>query len=101
MTGTRHHILPRFLLSGFASRTTCDGKIFTWVYSKKHPSRENSTKDVSVKEHFYGRDGEVNIDPEITKLEVGFVSLVKDLRGKSEEEVIDPKDSKIHYSPLH
>lgn len=94
MTGKRHHILPRFLLSGFASKTTGDGKIFTWVYSKNHDPREISTKDVSVEKHFYGRDGEVNVDPEITELEKEFASLVRDLREKSGE-VIDPRIAKF------
>jgi Protein of unknown function (DUF4238) len=83
MAGIRHHILPRFLLRGFESKTT-DGKVFAWVYSKKHSHREMSTKDISVEKYFYGRDGEANIDPEITKIEPEFADLLNDLRKKSE-----------------
>jgi hypothetical protein len=83
MAGIRHHILPRFLLRGFESKTI-DGKVFAWVYSKKHSHMEMSTKDISVEKYFYGRDGEVNIDPEITKIEPEFADLLNDLRKKSE-----------------
>jgi Protein of unknown function (DUF4238) len=92
MAGIRHHILPRFLLRGFESKTI-DGKVFAWVYSKKHSHREMSTKDISVEKYFYGREGELSIDPEITEIEPEFADLLNDLREKLEEveEVSDPR----------
>jgi hypothetical protein len=89
MAGIRHHILPRFLLRGFDSKTI-DGKVFAWVYNKEHNHREISTKDISVKKHFYGRDGEVNVDPEITEIEPRFAGMLNELKEKSGE-VSDPR----------
>jgi hypothetical protein len=51
MAGIRHHILPRFLLRGFKSKTIY-GKVFAWVYSKKHSHREMSTKDITLSEEY-------------------------------------------------
>lgn len=93
MTGIRHHILPKFLLRGFESKTI-DRTVFAWVYSKKHSHREMSTKDISVEKYFYGRGEEVNIDPEITEIEPEFADLLNYLREKSEE-VSDPRIAKF------
>ncbi len=94
MAGTRHHLLPRFLLKGFASRTQ-EKKVFTWVYRKGVEPRELSTKDVGVEQHFYGRDGEPNADEEITLLENShYAPLLERLRTKSNQagvvEVYEP-----------
>ena len=84
MAGIRHHILPRFLLKGFASRI--DGqKVFTWVYRRQGNPFEASTKDISVEKHFYGKDGELNVDPEITDLEKRYASLIDELRTRDDQ----------------
>jgi len=91
MAGIRHHILPRFLLRGFASQIN-GTKVFTWVYRKNSRAFEASTKDVSVEKYFYGKDGEANADPEITELEIEFSALLSELREySSKEEVTDPR----------
>lgn len=80
MAGKRHHIIPRFLQKGFASRI--DGEaIFTWLYRKgKVGPKEVSTKDTIVSEHFYGK-GELSADDVITELERTSLSpLVDSLR---------------------
>ncbi len=83
MAGTRHHILPKFLLKGFASRTQ-EKKVFTWMYRKGAKPCELSTRDVGVEQHFYGRDGEPNADDEITLLENSkYGPLLERLRTKS------------------
>ena len=84
MAGIRHHILPRFLLKGFASRLDGD-KVFTWVYRKQDKPFEASTKDISVAKHFYGKDGDINVDSEITDMEGGYSSLVDELRNVNEQ----------------
>lgn len=64
MAGIRHHILPKFLLKGFASKV--DGQeVFTWVYRKEGKVFEANTLNVSVEKHFYGKTGELNVDDEI------------------------------------
>lgn len=91
MAGIRHHILPRFLLKGFASQIN-GAKVFTWVYRKNSRAFEASTKDVSVEKYFYGKDGEANVDPEITELEIEFADLLSELREcSSKEEITDPR----------
>jgi hypothetical protein len=81
MAGKRHHILPRFLLRGFASRV--DGeKVFTWVYRKGGERFETTVENVGVEKHFYGKQTEISADDVITNLEGGYATLVKDLRDQ-------------------
>jgi len=83
MAGDRHHILPRFLLKGFASRIS--GKeVFTWAYRKDGTIFEPNTTKISVEKHFYGKEGEVSVDAEITDLEDEFANLLDELRAREE-----------------
>ncbi len=82
MAGIRHHILPKFLLKGFASRT--EGKaVFTWVHRKGGKVFEASVVDVAVERHFYGKDEEFNLDESITEIESGFGALLDQLRREA------------------
>lgn len=89
MAGIRHHILPRFLLKGFASKTIPRGakqdEVFTWVYRKgaATPFEANITK-VGVEKHFYGKDGELNVDDEITGIEGEFAAAIDALRKQDD-----------------
>jgi hypothetical protein len=90
MAGVRQHILPRFLLKGFASRVQGE-KVSTWVFRKGENPFETKTENVSVEKHFYGKEGEINADDKITNLEGGFAWLIDELRGKSHGSVVfDP-----------
>ena len=80
MAGVRHHILPRFLLKGFASKQDKDS-VFVWVHRKNAPPFEANTINISVEKHFYGREGEINADDEITRIEGGYSDLINELRG--------------------
>jgi len=68
MAGKRHHILPRFLLKGFASRVQGEG-VFSVVYRKDGKPFETNIEKISVEKHFYGKEGEISADEEITDLE--------------------------------
>jgi len=82
MSGKRHHILPRFLLKGFANQQK--GKeIYTWVYPKGKKPYTNNISKVSIDKHFYGKDGEINADIEITNLEFKYALLIDELRNKT------------------
>lgn len=82
MAGVRQHILPRFLLKGFASKM--DGKeVFTWVCRKGGNVFEANIKNVAVEKHFYTGPGEINVDDEITEIERGFALLLDELRQKN------------------
>ena len=90
MAGVRHHILPRFLLKGFASRVVGQ-EVFTWVYRKGGNVFETNTVNVSVEKHFYGREGGLNVDDEITDIEKGFATLLNELRLKDNAyEIVNP-----------
>jgi hypothetical protein len=79
MAGKRQHILPRFLLKGFASRVEGE-KVFAWVHRKSKPAFETTIENVSVEKHFYGKEGELSADNEITDLESGYAYLIDSLR---------------------
>lgn len=83
MAGTRHHIIPKFLQRGFASRTQ-EKKVWTWMYQKGVEPKEIITTNVGVEQHFYGRDGEPNADDEITLLENSqYAPILEKLRTKN------------------
>lgn len=91
MAGIRHHILPRFLLKGFASRVAGQ-EVFTWVYRRDGRVFETNIVNVGVEKYFYGKDGELNVDDEITDIERGFAILLDQLRRKeSGQEISDHK----------
>ncbi len=88
MAGSRHHILPRFLLKGFAGRTRPrSGRqdvAFVWVYRKEGTVFESSTSNVGLETHFYGKEGGLNVDDEITAIEHDFAISVDDLRARDD-----------------
>jgi hypothetical protein len=68
MAGNRQHIFPRFLLKGFASRVA-GREVFAWVYRKEAKVFETNIINIGVEKNFYGREGDVSADAEITNLE--------------------------------
>lgn len=92
MAGKRHHILPRFLLKGFASNIVRD-TVLTWVYRREGKVFEASTADVAVEKDFYGKEGGPSVDDEITEIEPDFASLLDELRRTSNGYEI--RDSRI------
>src|SRR6185437_10758123 len=83
MAGSRHHEVPRFLMRGFASRivakTRKDDAVFVWFYRKDAQPLECNTLNVGVERAFY-REGEFNVDDEITDLEEKFAPVVNRVR---------------------
>lgn len=79
MAGKRQHILPKFLLKGFASRIEGD-KIFTWIYPRHQMPSEVNIKKVSVEKYFYGKKEEISVDDEITEFENKYAPLLEELR---------------------
>jgi hypothetical protein len=79
MTGKRQHILPRFLLKGFASRV--EGREFyTWVYRIPGKIFETNIINVGLEKYFYGREGEISVDANITDVEGEYANLLDELR---------------------
>lgn len=98
MAGIRHHILPRFLLKGFSSRVQGE-EAFTWVYHKGKNPYETNTKNVSVEKFFYGKEGELCADDEITKLEGEYSVLIEELRNKDDR--VEVSDIRIGEFIVH
>ena len=91
MAGDRQHILPRFLLKGFASREKRK-RLYTWVYSKEREPFETNIINVGVEKFFYGGDGQLNVDDGITDFEAEYAPLLDELREhKGQVEISDPK----------
>jgi|SRR5829696_1855305 len=91
MAGKRQHILPRFLLKGFFSRVQAES-VFAWAYRKGGKPFETNIEKISVEKHFYGKEGELSADNEITNLESGYADLIDTLRGENDgTHVSDPK----------
>lgn len=95
MAGKRQHILPRFLLKGFASRV--QGKeIYTRVYRKGGASFEANTDNAGVERYFYGKEGEVSVDEEITNIEGKYAVLIEKLRHQDNQtEVIEVHELEV------
>lgn len=88
MAGSRHHILPRFLLKGFASKTKPKGgkqnTVFVWVCRKGQNAFECSTSNIGLETHFYGKAGELSADDAITAIEPEFARSIDDLRHRDD-----------------
>ena len=73
MAGTRHHIVPRFLLRGFASHKVGD-ETYAWVYrAGREPFNTNIT-NIAVEGHFYTHKNRSNVDDSITDAEGPFAN---------------------------
>src|SRR5688572_5806588 len=80
MAGSRQHTLPRFLLKGFASRST--GKeVYAYYFRSKLDPIEANIKNIGVERNFYGSQDEPEVDDAITALESDFATLLENLRG--------------------
>jgi hypothetical protein len=98
MAGDRQHILPRFLLKGFASRNE-KGKIFTWVYPRNQTPIEANIRKVGVEKHFYGKQGEMSVDDDITEFEGKYAPLLDELRANEIKSEIS--DQRIPHLITH
>lgn len=76
----RQHILPRFLLKGFASRTS-KNEVYTWVYKKEGQCYETNIINVAVQKYFYGEEGDGTVDEKITDFESEVAPLLDELRS--------------------
>lgn len=66
------------------SRGSKRDAVFVWVYRNGQPAFECSTSNVAVETHFYGKEGDLNVDDEITTLEGDFASSLKALRTQGD-----------------
>lgn len=90
MAGVRQHTLPKFLLKGFASKTSGQ-EVFTWLYRKGTKIFETNIVNVAVEKHFYGKEDDLNVDDEITDLEGDFAIILNELRTKDVDvAIVDP-----------
>jgi hypothetical protein len=101
MSGSRHHVIPRFLLKGFATEKKSgqgfsqssnkkkkkNQQFYTVVYEKQkaHPYSSN-INNVFVEKLFYGEQGEVNCDNKITEQEKTYSRAIDQLRNESHKD---------------
>lgn len=90
MSGKRHHFVPRFLQSGFASHTN-GNEVFTWVYRKGAKGFNTNIVNVGVEGQFYSQDGDNQVDDSITTAEGRYSALVEALRSGREDAVADSR----------
>jgi hypothetical protein len=79
MAGTRHHIIPQFLLRGFASHTIGDA-IYSWVYRRTGKPFNANVINIAVEGHFYTLDGNPEVDDQITQAEGPLGHVVDHIR---------------------
>jgi hypothetical protein len=87
MSGKRQHILPRFLIKGFASKSEKLNH-FVWVYRKGQAPFESNIINVGVEKDFYSED-DSTIDEKITDVERGYADLITELRRIKKSELIN------------
>lgn len=79
MAGTRHHVIPRFLLRGFASHISGD-EAYAWVFRARGQPFNTNIKNIAVEGHFYTHDNRPDIDDSITSAEGSMAETVGKLR---------------------
>jgi hypothetical protein len=95
VSGRRHHLLPKFLLRGFLSKTK---KERSFVYSKKAGVYEASLDRVSVERDFYGSLDSTATDDTITAAESAYAKLIQHLRETGD---VEDKQSEIRELIVH
>lgn len=92
MSGKRQHIIPRFLLRGFAAsdRNKKKDKSKLWVYDRRKDLPYHSTEEnVAVENKFYVHDN-MEADTAITTHEGKWAKLVNDLRNENVSALTSP-----------
>jgi hypothetical protein len=103
MAGKRHHIIPRSLQKGFASRVerkkNKNAKVFVVQYLKgKNAGREESTRNTMASENYYGK-GEASADLGMTDFENEFLApCVQSLRDGAEISGREIAELLAHFS---
>jgi hypothetical protein len=77
----RQHIVPRFLLRGFASKPG-NRDPFTWMHTPEW-AKEINIANVAVGRHFYGDPGDDSLERTIQGEEDGLADFVAHLRDSS------------------
>ena len=84
MSGKRHHVIPQFLLEGFASHWSGDAA-YTWMYRRGGSLTNPNVANVAVEGRFYEEDQDRSVDDLITIAEGRLSTLVRELRMRRGE----------------
>lgn len=79
MAGSRHHVIPQFMLRGFASHAKGEA-VYTWVHRKGSTPFNPNVLNVAVESEFYTNDGSSEVDDLVTAGEGDFGLTVHRLR---------------------
>lgn len=88
MAGKRHHFIPRFLQSGFASHVVGDS-VFAWVFRAQKKPFNTNIINIGVEGQFYSNGDDNEVDDLITEAEAGFSRLVTSLRTNREAAIFN------------
>ena len=95
MSGHRHHVIPKFLLKGFTSRTKSN-QLYTIVYLK-NKTYESNIINVGVDKDFYVKKNKLDIntsiisaDDSITGFENKYARIISIARTLRDDEKIEP-----------
>jgi hypothetical protein len=91
MSGKKQHILPKFLLKGFANRIEGDS-FYILVHRKDGKVFESNINNICAERYFYGKGSDLNADTDITEREGEYASLLNYLISiESETELHDSR----------
>ena len=100
MSGRRHHILPRFLMKGFATHKKKNFYSYVTEKNKKEPCHRN-INNINVEKDFYRIKGSNVPDDLVTDLENSLLSnFAEKLRRLNKTQAIDPKKSAVFFSHM-
>ncbi len=80
MSGKRQHVIPRFLLKGFQSKTE-EKEIYSWVFPQEGIPYETNIKNIAVEKEFYSSGNDDVVDTLITKAEQSYSKIIQELRN--------------------
>lgn len=100
MSGRRHHILPRFLMKGFATHKKKNFYSYVTEKNKKEPCHRN-INNINVEKDFYRIKGSNVPDDLVTDLENSLLSnFAEELRKINKTQTIDAKQSAVFFSHI-
>lgn len=100
MSGRRHHILPRFLMKGFATHKKKNFYSYVTEKNKKEPCHRN-INNINVEKDFYRIKGSNVPDDLVTDLENSLLSnFAEELRKINKTQAIDAKQSAVFFSHI-
>jgi Protein of unknown function (DUF4238) len=75
----RHHYLPQFLLSGFASRSTAKD-FYAWMFRRGMSPVETNLRNLAQQRDFHGNPNDSPLERIMSGYESRFAPVIEELR---------------------